>query len=478
MSDGEASVGGGTSALHLLAGPAAFAAVRAVPLAGLAPEAHFAVGVYAWVLAWWVTVPVPWAVTSFLPLVLLPLGGALPFADVAAGYGHTILPYMIGVMLFGHAFRKHGLARRIALAALSLPGVARSGGGVILAILIVSAVLSAVVSDLAVIVMMTPIALSVARSAAPDARNMATAAGLAVLYGATAGGMATPAGIVYNPLTLGLLEQMTGYGVTFSQWASTGIVLTAAHLPVGYLILRVMLPPEVKAISEGRVRFHGELARLGPMSRGEKNVLFVLVLMLVLWILPTFVAVGFLDIWYVPPVAMVLLFVLPVDAKRGEATLEAGDFRDGVEWNVLFMVVCGMALADVLAGTGVTDWLAALLTENVSAGALPWLAGLATPLLTQLANGAAAAIMVSTMVFPMADGLGYNPAVLARIIAGTADAVTLPWSSAATAATFASGAVGLGTMFRVGVVVTVLTSIVVVVLSVILVPALQAFTLP
>jgi len=202
VSDGEASAGGGTSTLRLLAGPAAFAAVRAVPLAGLAPEAHLAVGVYAWVLAWWVTVPVPWAVTSFLPFVLLPLGGAMPFADVAAGYGHTILPYMMGVMLFGRAFRKHGLARRIALAALSLPGVARSGGGVILAILIVSAVMSAVVSDLAVIVMMTPIALSVARSAAADARNMTTAAGLAVLYGATAGGMATPAGIVYNPLTL------------------------------------------------------------------------------------------------------------------------------------------------------------------------------------------------------------------------------------------------------------------------------------
>ena len=86
--------------------------------------------------------------------------------------------------------------------------------------------------------------------------------------------------------------------------------------------------------------------------------------------------------------------------------------------------------------------------------------------------------MVSTTLFPIADALGYNSAILARIIPGTADAVTLPWSSAATAATFSFGAVGLGTMFRVGAVVTVLTSIVVVVLSLILVPALQAFTTP
>ena len=59
-------------------------------LAGLEPEAHFAFGAYAWIIAWWVTAPVPWTVTSFLPFVLLPLGGAMPFADVAARYGHTI----------------------------------------------------------------------------------------------------------------------------------------------------------------------------------------------------------------------------------------------------------------------------------------------------------------------------------------------------------------------------------------------------
>ena len=91
--------------------------------------------------------------------------------------------------------------------------------------------------------------------------------------------------------------------------------------------------------------------------------------------------------------------------------------------------------------------------------------------MTQLANGPAAAAMVATTLFPIADALGYNSAILARIIAGTTDAVTLPGSSAATPAAFSFGAVGLGTMFRVGVVVTVLTSAVVVVLSTILVPA-------
>src|SRR4051812_43966359 len=98
-----------------LVGPAAFFIVQAIPIAGLKPEGHFALSAFSWILAWWVTQPIPWAVTGLLPLILLPLGGALPLADTATLYGQRILFFLVGVMLFGHAFEKHGLARRIAV---------------------------------------------------------------------------------------------------------------------------------------------------------------------------------------------------------------------------------------------------------------------------------------------------------------------------------------------------------------------------
>ena len=244
MRAGEALTGQRAFALRVLAGPAAFAAVRAVPLDGLGPEAHFALAAYAWILAWWATVPVPWAVTSFLPFVLLPVGGVMPFAEVAALYGQTILPFLMGSMLFGHALRKHGLAARVALALLSMPGAVRSSGSLILVFLIAAAVTSALVSDVVVIVIMTPIALSVTRSAvaalddgesAARAPRMAAAASLAVLYGAAAGEVATPMGIVFNPLVLSVLEETTRYSISFAQWTSTGIFLAAAHVPIYYV---------------------------------------------------------------------------------------------------------------------------------------------------------------------------------------------------------------------------------------------------
>jgi len=474
--------------VSILSGPLAFLLVQSVPLAGLDPRGQFGLSCYAWVLAWWVTTPIPWAVTGFLPLVLFPLTGAMSFADTIGLYGQRVFPFLMGVMLFGHAFSKHGLARRMAMSVLSIRGVATSGARLILMIMVVSAVVSAMVDDAATVAIMIPIAVSVARFAG-DASARTGSAGaprllegacLAVLYGATAGGMATPAGVPFNPLTISILEQLTGYTVTFVQWTMTGVLLTIATLPVYYFPLIFMAPPDVAAIDDGASYFASQKKKLGPLSLGEKNVLVVLVVMVTLWFLPAFVTIRFLDIWYVPPVAMLLLFLLPADLRRGEMTLGAKDFQDGVLWNVLFLVVSGTALAAGLARLGITDWLGALIKDSggVPASVLPWFAGIVTPLMSHLTSGTATTSMISTVVYPIAQDVGYNGAILARIIAGTALAVAFPWGGAASGSAFASGQISFGSMFKIGAVVTVLNALVVIILSMILVPALGAFTAP
>jgi sodium-dependent dicarboxylate transporter 2/3/5 len=473
-------------AARILAGPLAFFVVQALPLTGLDPRAHAGLGCYAWVLAWWVTRPIPWAVTGFLPLVIFPLTGAMPFADTIALYGQRVLPFLMGVMLFGHAFQKHGLARRMAMTVLSVPGVATSGNRLVLMIMIVSAIVSALVDDAATVAIMIPIAVSVARFASEangastlaPAPRMMTASCLAVLYGSAAGGVATPAGVPFNPLAISLLDQLTGYQISFAQWTMTGVVLMAATIPIYYLVLVFMSPPEVKGIAGGAGHFVAEKNGLGPLSQGEKNVLFVLVTMVVLWFLPALVTIPWLDIWYVPPVAMLLLFLLPVSARRGEMTLQPKDFQDGVLWNVLFLVVSGTAIAAGLARLGITAWLADLIRADMSAAVLPWFAGLVTPVLSHLTSGTATTSTMSTILFPLASEVGYNPAILARIIAGTALAVSFPWSGAAAGTAFASGRISFGAMFRIGVVATMFTVVVTTALSMIVVPALGAFTAP
>ena len=85
---------------------------------------------------------------------------------------------------------------------------------------------------------------------------------------------------------------------------------------------------------------------------------------------------------------------------------------------------------------GVTDWIEAAFTGNVAATALPWLAGLLSTVVTQLASGIATTMMmVSSILFPIAEAVEYNLSVLARIIAGAAHSLALPWSAPTAAAT-------------------------------------------
>ena len=140
------------------------------------------------------------------------------------------------------------------------------------------------VDDAASVAIMIPIALSVAKFAgdsyAKSSRisgistpNLMTASCLGVLYGSAAGGMATPAGVPFNPLAISLLNELTGYHVSFAQWTLTGIILMIAIIPVYYLVLKYMSPPEVQSIAEGAEYFNEE-KKNWPAEPGGKECSF------------------------------------------------------------------------------------------------------------------------------------------------------------------------------------------------------------
>jgi solute carrier family 13 (sodium-dependent dicarboxylate transporter), member 2/3/5 len=475
--------------LAVLSGPLVFVITQLIPMGTLKPEGHIALSTFAWILAWWVFQPIPWAITGMLPLVILPLAGALSFQDTAALYGQRILFFLVGVMLFGHALEKHGLGRRIAINILSVPGVATSGNRLIFVIMVVSAAVSSMVDDSATVAMMIPIAMSVAKFACDTYTKASGETGgaprflesiaLAVLYGSAAGGMMTPAGVPFNPLSISLLDQLTGYKIDFVQWTVTGVIIGGATIPLYYLVLRFLSPSEVQSIPDGSKYFLEEQKRMGPMSRAEKNLLFIFFVMVVLWFLPAVVAIRALDIWIVPAIAALLLFILPINARKGEMTLNSKDFQNGVAWNVVFLVVSGSALAVAMTRLGLVDALGSIVKSRVSAGVLPWFAGFMTNAVSHFSSGGVAATsMISTILFPIAHQLGVNPAVIARIIPGAALAVCFPWAGAASAAAFASGAITFRGMFRIGVVATILVTVATIALSLIVVPAFNAFSVP
>ncbi len=125
----------------------------------MSESAASVVALVVWMVAWWVTQAVPIAVTSLLPVVVLPLLGVMDIAEAAAPYADPVIFLMLGGFVIAVAIEKHGLHRRIAFAIVALVGL--SPGRLLLGLMLATAFLSMWISNTATVMIMVPLVLAV-----------------------------------------------------------------------------------------------------------------------------------------------------------------------------------------------------------------------------------------------------------------------------------------------------------------------------
>src|SRR5215510_4038249 len=138
--------------------------------------------------------------------------------------------------------------------------------------------------------MMYPIGLSMcahlAKGGKMGARQFALVVMLITSFGASIGGMGTPVGTPPNLIGIGMLQRLTGTNVTFFHWMALGVpvmLLMFAFLAVQFHFAGT----RHVVIDSGSIHHVREqLAKLGPMSRGEKNVMLAFAITVVLWVTP------------------------------------------------------------------------------------------------------------------------------------------------------------------------------------------------
>ena len=151
----------------LILGPIVFLVMLLVPLP-LEPNQQTLAAILAFTIVYWLSEAIPIPATAVLALalcVLLNVPGLGLNAEDAPGdvvYGafasDTIFLF-IGAFIIAQAMITHGLDRRFAFRILSIPGVARSTYGVIIAFGAISAIISSVISNTTVCAMLLPIGL-------------------------------------------------------------------------------------------------------------------------------------------------------------------------------------------------------------------------------------------------------------------------------------------------------------------------------
>jgi len=457
--------------LKFASGPAAFLALYALPLQGLSPEAKLGGAIFAWMVFWWMLQPLPWGVTSLLPLVLFPMFGLMGINQAVNIYGETIFFWIWGTVLMGYALDKRGLARRFALWFMSLPAVGGNSSRLAFAFMLVTCLLSTVVSDAATVAMMMPVGISVVLFARKVLKipstvksNFGAMLALCALYGAEAGGTATIAGIPHNKLSVDLLEQLTGRALGWFEWMKVGVPITIVTLFLFYAILRYFFPPEFKEIPGGQEFLRKEKEKLGPLNKGEYATLFVFGVMVALFTLPTLFQFAFgpthpitqwgnqgLSLNVVPPLIIVLLLATPVDWRKAEFVLDWKDALVNSPWDIMLLCASATGLVGVLVDYGLAESLGSVV-QNLGLGhySLPFATAGIVAVSTNFISGTAATTLFGSILIPAAQQIGWNPASMAVLIPNVALGIALPWAGAASATAFASGEIELKAMIRIG----------------------------
>lgn len=447
-------------------GAGAFMALQWLPApAGLSEGAWHTAAVAVLMGVWWFTEAVPIPITGALPFVLLPLLGVQGPAEVSANYMAPVLFLVLGGALLGLATEKWGLHRRLALLLVNHSSPAPHH--LVLALMIATAMMSMIVNNTATTVMMLPIAAALATAVAGPAgdsdevsrRHFFCAIFLAIALASNMGGFITPVGTPVNPVVMELLNRQFGLDVSFLQWIGFGLPLVALALPIAWwFITREVRRGHYAARS--RAEIAAAVGRQGPLTTPEWRVLAVIVLTSLAW-----VTLPWLRNWVpaltAPTIAMLAALSLCL-LPSGEATaeprarsqrlLEWADCQKA-PWFLVFLLGGGLALADAIVGTGLSDWIGEAL-GGVST--LPFLLLLIAVALiciavTECASQVGTAVTFMPIVAALAIAGGHDPVPVA-LAAGLAASwgVANPAGTSSNAMVIATGHVPVARFIRTG----------------------------
>ncbi|OQV23654.1 Solute carrier family 13 member 3 [Hypsibius exemplaris] len=366
-------------------------------------------------IIYFITIPIPLWMSMLICLVLYPLLGVHTAEQVARWSFNDAMLMLIGNLIFGMAIEGSNLHIRMALKTLLLLGPRPER--LLLAFIAVSFFLSMWIANIGVVVMMLPIAFAIKKelvavqgeggdkhltAAATDSSTTVidgttTGIVLAVVYGATIGGMATIVGSQPTLMFKLLTDQMYGdrTNINFGSFMVLCTPMAFCATVFTWLFMTLIYAPgfvnqlwkKKKRItvsnqqtdSEDRLMesLRGQYEKLGSPSFGEGSVIVFFVLLVLLWFFrspPGFAGWGVLfpkrhvsDATVVMALSLVL-FIWPTDLKmiwREGKNIPVVQWRphmtERFPWELIFYTMGSNVLAAGSVAAGLTDAIAIMI---------------------------------------------------------------------------------------------------------------------
>ena len=475
-------------------GPICALLVYFLPIAGLAenPEAHKLLAIVTLVAFWWICEPVPIPVTSLIGPTLCVIFGVASATDAFKAFANPMIFLFMGGFLIAKGMMVNGLDKRIAYGIMSMKWVGDSPRKIFLAIGLACMLCSGWISNTATAAMMFPIALglleAIREMMAANGKDIdlskykyATGLMLMTAYACSIGGVLTPIGTPPNIIMIGFIRELAPESpqITFFNWMIWGFLAMALYFVITFFVLQKMFPSDVKHIDGAQEFIQDKKNSLGKWTRAQKNTLIAFIIAVILWVLPgIFSAVqniapdainaDFVKLYgarfpeaVAAMIGGLLMFLLPVDLKKGKMTLSWKEGVSGIDWGTLLLFGGGLAIGGMVFSTGLSQWIGESLTAALGGKPSEYIFltvfAVTALLLSELTSNTAVANLMGPIAIATAVSLGFSPVPVCVVMAlCTSLAFMLPVSTPPNAIVYASGYIPITKMIKAGVLLDII----------------------
>lgn len=357
-----------------------------------------------------VTEIIPLAVTSISGAIALGIMGIIPSKLVFSGLSNSTVVLFAGMFVIGAALFYTGLAQKIGITVVKMAGTGENK--LMIAVMIVTALMSAVLSNTGTTAALLPVLLGICSAAKiPASRQlmpMAFAAGL--------GGIMTLVGTPPNIIVQGALKAANLEGFGFFEFAWIGAPLTVAGI-VYMIFLGKYLLPKTDLTAEVEVKQEVDEVGNNPKKMVYSGVILLAVI----------IAMA-LDLKWLPlhmaAIIGAVLCVLTGCLKEKQAYAS-------IDWVTIFLFAGMMPVATAMATSGagklIADGVLGIMGSSPSPLVATAVLFVLSVTLTQFMSNTASSALLAPIGIAISQGLNADPkAVLMAIAVAASCAFATP----------------------------------------------------
>jgi divalent anion:Na+ symporter, DASS family len=292
--------------------------------------------------------PAPTGAVIFFGVCALAITGTMTPVDALRGYADPIVWLVLCAFMISCAVTKTGLGRRIAFLFIQLLG--KRSIGLAYALVATDTVLASVVPSNAARAggIVFPVARSVAEAyestPGPTRRRLGAFLMTAVYQCDVIACAMFLTGQASNVIIAKFALATSGVELTYARWLLGGVVPGVVSLLLVVYVIYWIYPPEVTHTPRAAAFARDELSRMGPMSRNERMMLAVFVLIAGLWMTTTWHHINYAVVALLGVCTLLLTKVLTWDDV----------LSDKAAWDTFIWYGGLVRMAEALGESGVT----------------------------------------------------------------------------------------------------------------------------